>query len=87
MLQTAQYYFESCCSRHQHEVSSQGLVLLHYNRISLNKYSGLCAFCPFWQEKVLLIARLVNKGIPQRVFVENIQKFPDSCCEGCSFRG
>lgn len=87
MLQAAEYYFDSCCCRHQHEVSYQGLVLLQYNGISPNMYSYLCAFCPFWQEKVLLIARLVNKEIPRRVFVENIQKFPHSCCEGCSFRG
>lgn len=88
VLKTLAYYFDSLCSRHQPgEISFQGPVSLNCNRISLNIHSVLCAFCPFWQEKVLLIARLFNKEIPQRVFAENIQKSTDSCCDGCSFLG
>lgn len=87
MIKILMHYYGSPCSRHKSGHSFQGLISLNCNRISLNIHSVFCAFCPFWQEKVLLVAHLFNKEIPQRVFAGNIQKSTDSCCDGCSFLG
>lgn len=86
MLETPVHNFDSLCSRHQPgEISFQSAASLKCNRISPNIYSVLRAFCPLWQEKALLIAGLLNKGIPQRVFAENLQRPTDSGCDACSF--